>query len=73
MSIGYGRVVQPVESVVPYTECLLFDPQSGHILRLWFQSLLGVHTGGNRSMFLFHVNICLFLSPSVPPSLSKTN
>ena len=43
-----------------------FDSQSGHMSRLWFQSLVGVHMGDNLSMFL-----SLSLSPSLP--LSKIN
>ena len=50
-----------------------FDSQSGHMPGLWVQSLGGVHTGGNGSMFLSHVNISLSLPFSLPSSLSKTN
>ena len=37
------------------------DPWSGHILRLWVQSPLGVYTGGNKFMFS-HISLSLSLS-----------
>ena len=46
----------------PYTpKHCRFDSQSGHIPRLQVQSLVRVHTRGNQSMFLSHINV--FLSP----------
>ena len=36
----------------PCTRCW-FDPQSGHILRLRVQSLVGAYREGNQSVFLF--------------------
>ena len=42
-----------------------YNPQSGHIPRLWVQSPIRAHAGGNCLMFLSHI---LFLSLSSPPS-----
>ena len=40
-----------------------FDSQLSHMPRLWVQSPVGVHTRGNQSMFLSHIDISLlFLS-----------
>ena len=38
-----------------------FDSQSGQIPRLWVQAPVGEHLGGNQSMFLSHIDVCLSL------------
>ena len=46
------------------------DPRSGTCLGCRFDPLpIRAHTGGNQSMFLSHINVCLIL----PTSLSKIN
>ena len=46
-----------------------FRSWSGHTPRLWVQSLVGAHMGGNLSVFLSHIDIPLSLSSSL--SLKK--
>ena len=48
-----------------------FDSQSGHMSGLRVQSLVGVCSGGNTSMFLSHTDVSLPLS--FPSPLSKIN
>ena len=50
-----------------------FNSQSGHMPRLWVQSLVGVLMGGNRPMFLSHIDISLPLSPSLSLFLKSTS
>ena len=45
-----------------------FNPQPGHIPRLWVQPPGRLHTEGSGSMFLFHTGF-IFLSLSPPSSL----
>ena len=47
-----------------------FDPWWGHISRLQFLSLVRTCTGGNRSMFLWYINVCLSVCPSLSPFFS---
>ena len=44
-----------------------FNPQPGYLPRLWVQSLVRVHTEGNRLMF-FSLSLSVSLSP--PPCVS---
>ena len=39
------------------------DSQSGHMLGLWVRSPVGVCARGSRLMFLFHMDVSLFLPP----------
>ena len=46
-----------------------FNFQSGHMPRLWVQSLVRVHSRGNQLIFLSHINVSLSLSPFLLLSL----
>ena len=50
-----------------------FNSQSGHIPRLQVQSLIGEYTGGNKLMFLSHINVSLSCSFPLPLFLKKQN
>ena len=50
-------------SIVPYTKCHRLDPQSGHILRLWFGSSLGHIQEATDGCFSL-TSMFLSLSPS---------
>ena len=43
-----------------------FHPHSGHIPKLWVQSLVEACTRGNQLMFPFHINVSFSLSLSLP-------
>ena len=47
------------------------DPQSGHIPSLWVRSLVGAHIGGNRWLFLSHIDVSLSVLPPTPSFFSK--
>ena len=47
-----GQMIQLVEVSSRAPKDCSLDSQSGHIPRLWIQSLVRAHMGGNRSMFL---------------------
>ena len=47
-----------------------FDPQSGHIGRLWVGFLVGVPMEGNGSMVPSHVDVPLSLPLFLPPPFS---
>ena len=47
-------------------------PDQGIYLDYGFDPV-GVHTGGNQSMFLSHIDVSLSLSLSLPPSLFEKN
>ena len=66
--ISHDQVAQLVEAPSHTPKCCEFDPQLGHIPRLWVWSLVRVHRGGNQWMFLSHH--CFSHSPSLSPSLS---
>ena len=80
---GPCRVAQLVGASSCAPKCCWFNSWSGHRPGLLARSLVGVHTGGYRSMFLSR-RVCLSvslplsfppflpftLSPSFPPSLS---
>ena len=59
-----GWVAQLTGASFCAPKCCVYDSPSGHIPRLQVRSLVRVHTGGNRSMFL-----SLFLSVSHSPYL----
>ena len=48
-----------------------FDSHSGHMPGLW--GLVGAPVRGNRSMFLLHTSVFLFLPFSLPSSPFKVN
>ena len=50
-----------------------FDSQSGHMPRLWFQSLVSEHMGGHWLMFLSHINVSLPISLHLSPPLSLSS
>ena len=54
-----GRVAQLVGASLGTPERFQVDPQSRHIPRLRFWSPVGATTGGNRWMFLSHINVSL--------------
>ena len=68
------RVVQLVGASSGTPNGCQFDSQSGHIPKLWVQSLAWEHAGGNQSViFLSHINVFLALPTpllSLPPFLS---
>ena len=68
-----GWVAQSVEALSHAPKGCSFDPWSGLISRLWVGSLVRVHTGGNRSMSLSHINVSLSLSLCSPPPSSFSN
>ena len=63
--ISLASVAQLVGVPSPNTpEGCRFNPQSGHIPRLWVQSPAGARSGGNQSMFLSCITVSL--SPPHP-------
>ena len=58
-SDGLGWVAQLLGASSHTPKGCGLDSQSGHIHRLWDQSLVGVHTEGNQSMFLSHIDLSL--------------
>ena len=64
----HGRVAQAVGASSCTPHACRFNPQSGHIPGLWVWSLDRVHSGGERLMFLSHID---FLFLFLPSSLSK--
>ena len=77
-----GWVAQLVGALSHIPKGYRLNPHSGHIPRLWVQSPVGTHIGGNPQMFLSHINVpfsplvslplSLPLPPSLPLSLSPS-
>ena len=60
-------------SITPYTNGLQVPFQSGHTPRQQVCAPAGARMGGNRPMFLFHIDVSLSLSLPPPLPLSKIN
>ena len=70
MVIALARIIQLVGASFHTPKGWGFDSWSGHMPRLWVPSAVGVSMGGNRLMFLSHINF--HLSPTLPPTLTSS-
>ena len=66
-----GQVAQLVGTTSHTPKGCRLDSLSGHIPRSWVRSPVGMHMGGNRSIFLLSYQ-CFFLSLSLSLSLSPS-
>ena len=72
--MGPGEVARLAGALFRTPKCCRVDSRPGRTPSLQVPSLVGARIGGNKSMFLPHIDV--FLSPlflSLPSSLSKIN